>query len=242
MAIAAAIQYTVRFHVDNDGYPYSGNSADANFNKNIVFDGLDVEPFNDGSIATPYHAVCTVVVGNNPGNELDSFSVQFAYPKNFPGTDPATLRVNDHIVTAFAVVNAIILQTFPPVATYYVDIDLPTNAVDINGNPVTVFAGGGPSAIIDGFTLAGGTGYPNLTNYVVKMSGGSGYGAVATITATGGAVTAVVINTPGVGYKVNDVLTANIGVNGSSYPAVPGSGFGITVNSVKNPITNTTYA
>lgn len=235
MAIAAAVKYTVRLHVDNDGYPYGGDSSDVSFNKNIVFDGIDVESFNDGSIAAgaaPTHGVMTVVVGNNPGNELDSFKVQTAYPLAFAGTDPGTLRVNDHIIYAFDAITAIINQT---AFVAQADVDLAT----------TVFGGGGPSPIIATFSgLVGGTGYPaSLTNFLAKLTGGSGYGATGLITTNGsGVVTGCTLAAPGAGYQVGDVLGASIGVIGNAYPSTPGTGFHVTVATVASPITNTSYA
>ena len=235
MAIAAAVKYTVSLHVDNDGYPYNGNSSDASFNKNIVFDSISVEPFNDGSIAAganPTHGVMNVKVGNNPGNELDSFKVQTSYPAAFAGTDPATLRVNDHIIYAFDAITAIINQT---AFSAQIDVDLAT----------AVFGGGGPSPIIATFSgLVGGTGYPvSLTNFLAKLTGGSGYGATGLITtSSGGVVTGCTLANPGVGYKVSDVLGASIGVTGNTYPAVPGTGFQVTVATIASPITNTSYA
>lgn len=63
-------------------------------------------------------------------------------------------------------------------------------------------------------TITGGTLYTNGTYLSVPMTGGSGTGATANVTVSGGAVTGVVAQDRGVGYQVSDELTAapaNIG-------------------------------
>jgi len=80
-------------------------------------------------------------------------------------------------------------------------------------------------------TILGGSGYTPLTGTFtynnVPLTGGAGTGAVANITVTNGAVTAVQLVSGGTNYAVNDVLTtaaANIGGTGSA--------FSVTVASV----------
>jgi hypothetical protein len=212
MALASAVKYTVRLHVDT-------NSVDAGFNKNIIFDGIEVESWNDSAYVGAT-AVTAIKVGNDPGTDLDSFFVQTSYPAAYAGTDPGTLRVKDHIIAAFNAIQAI-----------------------VNATPFVGFPGGGPVPVILTLgSLVGGTGYPTLTNFVAKLTGGSGYGAVAKITSSGGAVTSVTLVTPGYGYVAGDVLSANLGVLGNTYPAVPGTGFTITAATVGSPLTNTLYA
>jgi hypothetical protein len=68
--------------------------------------------------------------------------------------------------------------------------------------------------------ITGGVGYTNGTYYNVPLTGGSGAGAQATITVSGGVVTAVMISVAGIGYIVGDVLSAlntNIGGTGSGF-------------------------
>jgi hypothetical protein len=216
MAIAAPVKYTVRFHVDT-------NPASAGFDKNIIFDGIDVENFNDGSFAThvdPTAAVVTIEVGNEPTVNQDSFAVITAYPQAYASGDPKAMTVAGHVQTAFALVQAI-----------------------INAVPFVGFPGGGPEPVI--LTLSAittpGTGYPDGTFYNVPLTGGSGYRAKATITVAGGAVTVCTLTDPGVLYVAGDVLSANLGVSGNTYPAVPGSGFTITVATVGSNLTNTLY-
>ena len=70
-----------------------------------------------------------------------------------------------------------------------------------------------------------GSGYTNGTYSYISLTGGSGSGATATITVSGGVVTSIVINSRGAGYVVGDTLTATFG---------SGSNFQFTVNSTIN--------
>lgn len=74
-------------------------------------------------------------------------------------------------------------------------------------------------------TVVGGSGYTNGT-YLVLLSGGTGIGAVAQITVSGGAITGTpTIAEPGVNYTVGDVL---------SIIASPGSGASVTVSAISS--------
>lgn len=67
-------------------------------------------------------------------------------------------------------------------------------------------------------SITGGSLYTNGTYGGVSLTGGSGSGATANITVSGGAVTAVTILNPGIQYVVGDVLSApaaSIGGTGS---------------------------
>jgi hypothetical protein len=82
-------------------------------------------------------------------------------------------------------------------------------------------ATGGVNAI----TIAPGVGYTDGVYNNEALTGGSGAGAVATITVAGGVITDVSFGARGTGYQVGDVLTA----------AIPlGAGFTITVDSTMN--------
>jgi hypothetical protein len=209
MAIAAAVQYQVQIHADSTG--------------NIVFDDIIVTPFNDGSFGVSTAAVTTIRVGDSgqSGKRYDVFNVVTQYPKLYAGTDPNTLRVNDHIIAAYNAIQAVVTAT-----------------------PYVGFAGGGPAPVLATVnTLVGGTNYPNGTWNNVKLTGGSGYGATATLVVAGGAVTTVTLANKGENYVVGDVLSANLGDGiGNVYPTAHGSGFSVTVASVASPLTNTTYA
>ena len=75
--------------------------------------------------------------------------------------------------------------------------------------------------------LVGGSLYVDNTYNNVPLTGGSGFGAKATITVTGGAVVSVVVTDVGAGYQIGDVLSAsNTNLGGA------GSGFSIDVSAI----------
>lgn len=80
-------------------------------------------------------------------------------------------------------------------------------------------------------SITGGSLYTNGTYFNVPLTGGSGSGATARIVVSGGAVTSVTLQDPGVFYAVGDTLSAaatNLGTSGT------GAGFSIPVASVNN--------
>ena len=84
-------------------------------------------------------------------------------------------------------------------------------------------------AVVNG-TITAGSGYTNGTYLNVPLTGGAGVGAVAaSITVSGGAVTAVVLPTTGVGagYATTNTLTA-----ANTFLGGAGSGFVYTVSAV----------
>lgn len=87
------------------------------------------------------------------------------------------------------------------------------------------------SGIVSGST-SGGTGYTNGTYSNISLTGGTGTGATANITVTGGVVTVSKITNPGSGYTVGDVLSASI-------PA--GSGFTLTISTLTGTAGLTVY-
>ena len=77
--------------------------------------------------------------------------------------------------------------------------------------------------------ITGGSAYTAGTYFNVPLTGGTGSGAMATITVSGGAVTAVTITNGGLQYTAGDALSAaatNIGGTGS--------GFSVLVSTVTN--------
>jgi hypothetical protein len=72
--------------------------------------------------------------------------------------------------------------------------------------------------------ITGGAGYVNGTYTNVNLTGGSGSGAKATVTVSGGAVTAVTVTSRGAGYQVGDVLSASNTELGGT-----GAGFSVPV-------------
>lgn len=85
------------------------------------------------------------------------------------------------------------------------------------------------SAISTLGALTGGSSYTNGTYFNVPLTGGSGSGATAKIVVSGGAVTSVSIQNPGVFYAVNDSLSAAASDIGGT-----GSGFAVTISVVSN--------
>jgi hypothetical protein len=75
--------------------------------------------------------------------------------------------------------------------------------------------------------ITGGSGYVDLVYPGVPLTGGSGFGAEADITVSGGAVTAVTITSRGAAYEVGDVLSAsNVDLGGA------GAGFSVPVSTI----------
>jgi hypothetical protein len=77
--------------------------------------------------------------------------------------------------------------------------------------------------------ITGGSAYTAGTYFDVPLTGGSGSGALATITVSGGAVTAVTITDGGLQYGVANTLSAAAANIGGT-----GSGFSVPVASVTN--------
>lgn len=75
--------------------------------------------------------------------------------------------------------------------------------------------------------ITGGSGYPNSTYTNVPLTGGSGAGAEATITVSGGSVTAVTITKAGSAYEIGDTLSANNANLGGA-----GAGFSVLVAAI----------
>ena len=92
-----------------------------------------------------------------------------------------------------------------------------------------------PASIVQGIittlgTLTAGTAYTNGTYTNIPLTGGSGQGAVATITIAGSIVTSVTLTNGGNFYVAGDTLSfnaANIGIG-------TGSGFSVPVGTINN--------
>lgn len=88
---------------------------------------------------------------------------------------------------------------------------------------------GGTVGLITAYsTIVGGSSYVSGTYANVPLTGGSGQGATATITVSGGVVTAVAGDNPGFHYAATDVLSASNVYLGNS-----GSGFTVAVGSIQ---------
>jgi len=91
--------------------------------------------------------------------------------------------------------------------------------------PTTIVQGG-----IAGFgTIVGGSGYTNGVYENVSLTGGDGFNGSATITVSGGAVTAITLVNPGYLYLVGNSLSAATSTIGGT-----GSGFSVPVNNIQN--------
>jgi len=107
---------------------------------------------------------------------------------------------------------------------------------DNNGIGAGIFeyAFGGPALTLN--TLVGGSLYTNGTYTLVPLTGGSGFGAIATVTVAGAVVTAVTITTQGNSYIVGDTLSATAATIGGT-----GSGFSIKVATINSGFTATDF-
>jgi len=91
--------------------------------------------------------------------------------------------------------------------------------------PTTIVQGG-----IAGFgTIVGGSGYTDGTYENVSLTGGDGSNGSATITVSGGSVTALTLVNPGFLYLVGNSLSAAASTIGGT-----GSGFSVPVSNIQN--------
>ena len=91
-----------------------------------------------------------------------------------------------------------------------------------------------PTTIVQGRVagfgaITGGSGYTNGIYENVTLTGGNGFNATATITVSGGSVTALTLINPGSLYIVGNVLSATTSTIGNS-----GNGFSVIVNNIQN--------
>ena len=91
-----------------------------------------------------------------------------------------------------------------------------------------------PESIVQGAiatlgSITAGSSYTNGTYFGVPLTGGSGSGATAKIVVSGGAVTAVTLQNPGVFYAVGNTLSVAASSVGGT-----GAGFSIPVSTVTN--------
>jgi len=92
--------------------------------------------------------------------------------------------------------------------------------------PTTIVQGG-----IAGFgTITPGSGYTDGIYEAVPLTGGEGANGTATITISGGAVTAITLINPGYLYNIGDIVSASTATLGGT-----GSGFSVPITNVQNP-------
>jgi hypothetical protein len=92
--------------------------------------------------------------------------------------------------------------------------------------PTTIVQGG-----IAGFgTITPGSGYTDGVYEAVPLTGGEGANGTATITISGGAVTAITLINPGYLYNIGDIVSASTATLGGT-----GSGFSVPISNVQNP-------
>lgn len=109
-----------------------------------------------------------------------------------------------------------------------------SNPIFIDWSEYADLLGARPTVIIDvrqttaisSFgSITPGSGYTNNTYNNVRLTGGSGEGAIANIVVTSGIVSSVTLVAGGIGYSSSDTLTATLPV---------GSGFSIAVQAIDN--------
>lgn len=111
-----------------------------------------------------------------------------------------------------------------PAAQYYMELNYYYYPESIVQGAITSFE-----------TVTGGSNYTNGAYFGVPLTGGSGSGATAKIVVSGGAVSTVTLQNPGVFYSLNDVLSCDAASIGGT-----GSGFSVPVNGVAN-VNGTTW-
>ena len=141
-------------------------------------------------------------------------SADYGLPKYYSLFGPATTNTNPAVIT-----NELTFLLGPtPDAMYTVELHYYYYPESIVQSPVTGLG-----------TITAGSGYTNGTYFNVPLTGGSGSGALATITVSGGAVTAVTLTRGGSLYTVGNTLSASATTIGGA-----GSNFSVPVATVGN--------
>lgn len=147
-------------------------------------------------------------------------------------TDAVTKQYVDNISNGLSWKQAVKAATVTAgvLATSYENGDIIDGYTLITGDRILIKSFGTGIATLG--SLVAGSGYDTDNVYPgVSLTGGTGSGAVATITVSGGVVTSVVLTTPGTGYVQGDVLSADDADIGGR---TGGSAFSITATSLAN--------
>lgn len=135
-------------------------------------------------------------------------------PKYYALFGPATTNTNPAVIT-----NELTFLLGPtPDALYTVELHYYYYPESIVQSPVATLG-----------AITAGSGYTNGTYFNVPLTGGSGTGALATVTVAGGVVTAVTVTKGGAFYTVGNTLSAAASTVGGS-----GTGFSVPVATVGN--------
>jgi hypothetical protein len=149
------------------------------------------------------------------------FSQVFAFPV------AANWETTEEVEVTTATVNATNGDTLLLLDTYNVDVVvgqmIDGSNIDTGAQVVTITS----SNVKTLGAITAGSGYVDNTYTDVPLTGGSGAGAEADITVSGGVVTAVTLTAVGAGYAVNDALSADNADLGGT-----GSGFSIPVTAI----------
>lgn len=181
-------------------------------NSSLVFTRLGSIPFNSTPVSFSDNGIVVILVDGTPtGYCIDITPPSISglpIPRTFGTiTDPNFLGSNfaDYIDTFFV---------FNQPGTFNLYISLSEVS----------FAMLTQTAIGTGNITAAGSGYTDGLYSGVELTGGTGLGATADMTVSGGVVTGVDLDTPGSGYAVNQALTGTFG---------GGSGFQWTVATMQ---------
>lgn len=174
----------------------------------FTFHMLGAIPFSQTPVSLSDNGLCIILVdGTTTGYAIDMTSRAFGVI-----TDPSFLGADkvDFLDTFF-------LLNRPGTQQFYISLSNVTFAM------LTSATGG----VLSGSIAAPGTAYTDGAYPGVGLTGGTGSGATADITVSGGAVTIVTLDSIGTGYSQNDILSANAADIGGT-----GSGFGYSADLV----------
>ena len=156
---------------------------------------------------------------NLNGGTVQVYGVSVPTTLATSGVPYARLNFNGGILQAMGG-NATFISKGSSPADFHAYVNAGGANIDTNGYTETITVGlesplVSPTSMgVSTISASGGSGY--LTAPVVKLTGGTGNGATAIATVSGGAITGIIVTNPGVGYTAGDVLQVQLtGVAGS---------------------------